>query len=174
MAIDPSRLNHIEGRVEHLDSKVAEVATSVASLAAGQASILNQLEKLAPGKPNYTGWLAAVVPVLLGIAGFVTLSISPLEKDGDAQWFAITSAEEELRKGLQELSSHQARLGVLEQRQVYLSKQHDLLMERLIDMSRVDGESEVSRRAIGDYAKELGDRLRVLERDSLRRAEDSR
>ena len=136
-----SRLQKLEGRTYHIDGKVAAIETQLGT----QGAQLTRIEQhmLTPKPPvNYGVWVGIGITLLfgfsslmMGVTGYVDMQL-----EHERAMAAVT---------VDRLEHQDERMHVADARL------------RLVEQAATAG--NVSRRAIGDYAKELGAHLEALQ-----------
>lgn len=158
---------HLEGRYSHLDNRVTHLDERVNAMAADVSSMRTSIEGLVTGvktltdrvhTPKQTNWIGAgslVLGLLVGGAGFVQLRIGPVEdsmhelRGGQTEILHIIGeranfigrADERMKDNSEEVKELWARI-----------RDHE---EKLAALNREAGEAKVSRKAIGDFAKDI-------------------
>lgn len=165
---DTARLLELEARTYHIDGKVAAIETQLDS----QGAQLSRIEAHLLHKPpsNYAAWTGVGLSVLLvfggllaGLATFTDTQLAHVRDDIDRTNISVRDLAEyqdidkskkldrafELGRQAAEIISMMGRLDH------YDELYHDLDRRVRIEEQK-SAESKTSRRAIGDYAKELG------------------
>ena len=173
---DAGRFQDLENRTSHIDSEVSRVQADVSGLKAqlqAQGQQLNRIETLlmAPKDgPSYSAWAGVVVTILfglgamfVGISGYVDLQLTPVKESVAEVSTAIIRESEyhsiDSRKQLDaafELGRTSADLANLTYRINHYDELHHAIDDRLRVVEEKAAAANVSRKAIGDYTKELG------------------
>jgi hypothetical protein len=167
-----SRLQKLEGRTYHIDGKVAAIETQLGT----QGQQLNRIEQhlLAPKPPvNYGVWVGIAITLLFGFGSLIMAGTSYVDVQlghmrgaiskidtsidkyrDDRAADAITAKNEAYSAGV--LRGELNALGGLVQ---HMDERRHKADERIVELEKKAAAGEVSRRAIGDYAKELGEKI---------------
>ena len=154
------RYSHLDGRVAHLDSRVNEIATDMAGLKTSMDNVVRAVGVLTdratnPSPTNWVGIGSLLLALMVGGAGFVSLRMTPIEVDVqrmEGYW-------DKWGNVLQERGAFIAEAGAIVEYNsadikslwVEVSKQR----EEIIKLRERAAAAEVSRKAIGDYAREM-------------------
>lgn len=154
----PTSAEDLVGMIYHTDGRVSAVESKLDA----QGQQLNRIEAAVLNKPpawNNSNVMALALVVgsfLVGITGYVSMQLSPVNQ-------AIVEFKEIANESLQfQKQTHYefGRLSEWKEEHVEAFKHHDELyheLERRVDILRQQAAAaEVSRKAIGDYAKEKG------------------
>ena len=163
-----SRLQKLEGRTYHIDGKVAAIETQLGT----QGQQLSRIEQhlLAPKPPvNYGVWVGVGITLLFGFGSLImagtgyvevqlghmrsaidTIDTSIDKHRDDRAADAITAKNEAYSAGV--LRGELTALGNLVH---HMDERRHKADERIVRLEQKAAAGEVSRRAIGDYAKEI-------------------
>lgn len=158
------RISTLENRYEHLDAKVSSISEDVAAVKSGFSAMNVTMTRIAdvvnrpdppPPPTNWTGIIGALCTTLVLLAGFVQLRVAPIE--------TLTTSILERQIALADTSQVTAHdSGVLEADLRNLAARTTHMDERFHVQEVIVAElrddaaaARVSRRAIGDYVKEL-------------------
>lgn len=154
------RLHMLEERVSHTDQRVTELAQGVATIQASQSSMAAVLDKVADrvNEPNRTNWIGVVgacvsVISILGLG--VALYTGPLAARLDRHADLIEYQQAEHAKGAGTRGKFEVRLEHLEEQEKRDYEADAALEQRLELVEGMVREGKISRKAIGEYLKEL-------------------
>ena len=152
---------HIDGRVTAIEGQLQSFGAQLNRI---EGSLLNKPPLLNFG--NVMSMMLAVAGLLYGINGFVDLRLAQMKEGiernariSDRQEDRIAKQEEFQRQMHYEVGKFQTRLDEGESRRDRNENWIRGIDGRVREVERLTAESQVSRRAIGDYAKELGKRV---------------
>jgi hypothetical protein len=165
---DTTRLLELEARTYHIDGKVAAIESQLDS----QGAQLSRIEQHLLHKPptNYAAWVGVVLTLLLmvgglfaGAAKFTASQMDYIRDDiaknaadlADVKGYQSIDGRKQLDRAF-ELGRQTAEIiGMIGRLDHYDELYHDL-DRRVRAEEQKSAESRTSRKAIGDYAKELG------------------
>ena len=170
MSEESRRLAHVEAGMDRLQQEYTRVATDVASLATGQNSIIARLDSMAESSRTNSSTMASWAAVILSLVSVLVTAMavyfsSAIESTAEhaASETQGVAGLSSIRHGFQEqeIAAAEERLN---SRISHLDAQHHQTQDHIRDLIAEAGRAQVSRKAIGDYTRELGDRVRDLER----------
>jgi len=167
-----SRLQKLEGRTYHIDGKVAAIETQLGT----QGQQLSRIEQhlLAPKPPvNYGVWVGVGITLLFGFGslimagtGYVDVQLGHMRESihtidasidkyrDDRAEDAVVDKAEAYEAGV--IRGELSALGHLVQ---HMDERRHKADERIVKLEEKAAAGEVSRRAIGDYAKEIAGKV---------------
>jgi hypothetical protein len=170
--VSETRLQKLEGRTYHIDGKVAAIETQLGT----QSQQLSRIEQhlLRPKEPvNYGVWVGIALTILFGFGSMIVAGTSYV----DIQLGHMRSVMVTMRQTMDQHAAHRVEdqkeaakdaysqgiirgeldaLGHLVQ---HMDERRHALDERVTELEAAASAGEVSRKAIGDYTRELGERL---------------
>lgn len=167
-----SRLQKLEGRTYHIDGKVAAIETQLGT----QGQQLSRIEQhlLAPKPPvNYGVWVGIGITILFGFGSLMMAMTGYV----DIQLGHIKGAMSDLTHGQELHQAHRAsdiaddretaflrghmrgELDALGELVLHMDERRHKADERIQALEKAAAAGKVSRKAIGDYAKELGEKI---------------
>ena len=167
---DRGRLATIEKRQNHLDEQVGILSQDMATVKASIPGIVDTLSKISdkvnapPVSTNWFGLVGAFVSVVIVMGGGVNLVIAPILKNLDRQNDFLANLNEKYYVTVQLTSAQGVRIERLRSDIDHVDEQYRRWQERVDVLESKAAAAEISRRAVGDYAKSLEARLNY-ERD---------
>lgn len=163
-----SRLQKLEGRTYHIDGKVAAIETQLGT----QGAQLTRIEQhmLTPKPPvNYGVWVGIGLTILFGFGSALMAVSSYMDMQLDGVRQAIVAVDDDMalhrshavrdqENEMTRMFTSGKRAGKLEDLSERLAHVDELFheMDKRVRVNSAKGqEAEVSRKAIGDYVKEL-------------------
>ena len=167
-----SRLQKLEGRTYHIDGKVAAIETQLGT----QGQQLSRIEQhlLAPKPPvNYGVWVGIGITILFGfgslmmaMTGYVDIqlghikgSMSDLTRNQELHQQHRVSDIEEGKETAFLRGLMRGELDSISKLVLHMDQRRHVADERIQGLEKAAAAGKVSRRAIGDYAKEIGEKI---------------
>ena len=159
-----SRWRQSDARLEHMDGKVSSLAVDVAALKTGVDSIVKSIDGLASTTNRPTNWLGVgslIVTLVVVLAQYVDLRLTPIVDEIGQNRSTIAAMQATLQERGVIIGGVNAQLVQMRRD---LDHYDDLYHEQeiaVIELREQAAEAKVSRKAIGDYLRqvdELGSR----------------
>lgn len=163
--LNNGRLTTLEKRQNHMDEQLGVLSQDMASVKASIPGIVDTLSKISdkvnapPVSTNWFGLVGAFVSVVLIMGGGVNLVIAPILKNLDRQNNFLTNLNEKHYVMAQDISEQGVRIEWLRSDTDHKDEQYYQWQERVDVLESKAAAAEISRRAIGNYAKNLEARL---------------
>lgn len=151
---------HLDSRVSHLDNRVSALSQDTASIVTKLDGMSGQLDSVvrrvnAPSHTNWIGLIGATVSVIVLMAGFVQMRLVPTEHDVSRNEEAMAAVLQLLNEEAKVVHTNEA---LRDMHQAKLAKIFDYLDEhdeRIRGVEVKAAAAEVSRRAIGDFLRDV-------------------
>ena len=162
-----SRVSTLEGRwkqtdarLEHLDGRVGSLAVDMASIKADVGTIVKGLDSLAvrASQPvNWIGVASLIVTMIVVGSQYVDLRLAPIGEDVAQNRQIVLDLRESLTRRGEWIAEYKARVQHLEDEKTTLFSHSHESEARIDALEAQSAAAIVSRRAMGDYLKEVDD-----------------
>ena len=164
---DQDQIRHLEARYSHLDQRVGTISEDLSSMKATLGGVVDTLNRVAndlkPQPASVTAWLG----VALVVAGMLGSTAWGVQQYVGMQLNPVQDRITELREGVVTNKEFRHQMHFEIGKLQHTDKVHDEKLyhydelmhksdDRVNELEKQAAAAEVSRRSIGDYAKELG------------------
>ena len=155
------RWKHTDARIEHLDGRVGSLAVDMASIKADVGTIVKGLDTLASRASQPTNWLGVaslIVTMIIVGSQYVDLRLAPVMADVLQNADYLQANRESLAERGEWIGEYTAKVKALENdRGAIYTLLHET-DEKVAQLREQAAAATVSRRAMGDYLKEVDEK----------------
>ena len=169
--MEDSDLTQFTARQDHLEGEVDLLRRDIAPIKAAMPLVIEQLKDIAskvhapPDRTNWFGLVGAFVSVVVVMGSGISLMIEPISVNLDRMNTFLGVQNERYFQESKVLGTVVVESERLRKDLTHMDERSHWAENRIIEIEKKESGAEVSRKAIGEYTKELAESVRQHQRD---------